>query len=122
MKLSFQNNSPIYLQLMEQIRILIISEKLLPGQRLPSVREWSIFFSVNPNTLQKALTELEGEGLVYAERTSGRFVTSDENLIDSYKMKYAKEITEKYLQNMKEIGYELSDIFSYLKESEENNG
>ncbi len=117
--MNFQNNSPIYLQLMEQIRILIISEKLLPGQRLPSVREWSIFFSVNPNTLQKALTELEGEGLVYAERTSGRFVTSDADLIESYKRKYATELTEKYLQNMREIGYEMWDVISYLNYKED---
>ncbi len=116
--MNFQNNSPIYLQLMEQIRILIISEKLLPGQRLPSVREWSIFFSVNPNTLKKALTELEGEGLVFAERTSGRFVTSDCELIESCKRKYATKLTEKYMQNMKEIGYEMADVFSYLNKSE----
>ena len=112
--MNFQNNSPIYLQLMEQIRILIISEKLLPGQRLPSVREWAISFSVNPNTLQKALTELESEGFVYAERTSGRYVTSNCELIESYKRKYAKKITQNYLQNMKEIGYEMSDVLSYL--------
>ena len=120
MNFEFENSLPIYLQIKETIRILIISEKLPSGQRLPSVREWALFFKVNPNTLQKALSELEKEGLVFTERTSGRFVTENRELIEESKRNYAKDLTKKYFQSMREIGFDQSDIFCYLEEGEDD--
>ena len=69
------NDRPIYLQLMERIQTDIVSGKYKPGEKLPSVRELALDAAVNPNTMQKALSELERIGLVYSQRTSGRFIT-----------------------------------------------
>ena len=77
----FDSGRPIYTQLLEQIRILIISGRYPAGSKLPSVRDLAAESSVNPNTMQRALAELERSGLIYSQRTSGRFVTEDEELV-----------------------------------------
>ena len=77
MVFEFNNEQPIYIQLVEQLKIKIISGKLPSGERLPSVRELALMTKVNPNTMQKALAELEETGLIYTERTNGKFVTTD---------------------------------------------
>ena len=110
----FDNERPIYVQLVEKIRIEIISGKLKLGERLPSVRELALTARVNPNTMQKALVELEEMKLVYTERTNGRFVTTDEKLIDKYKKKYAEELSNKYFSNMKDIGFDIKETIDYL--------
>ena len=112
----FDNERPIYVQLVEKLRIEIVSGKLKSGERIPSVRELALTTRVNPNTMQKALAELEAEGLVYTERTNGKFVTEDIKLIEKYKKQYADELTNKYLSNMQEIGFEESDTLNYLKQ------
>ena len=78
----FDNERPIYIQLVEKIRLEIVSGKLKSGERLPSVRELALISRVNPNTMQKALAELEDEGLIYTERTNGKFVTDNKELIE----------------------------------------
>lgn len=97
----FDNERPIYIQLVEIIRIEIVSGKFKKGQRMPSVRELALIMKVNPNTMQKALAELENEQLIYTERTNGKYVTEDEELIEKIKRKLAKEIIDNYLNNMK---------------------
>ena len=116
MGFDFDNNLPIYIQLVEQIKIHIISGTIEPGKRLPSVREWALQSKVNPNTMQKALTELEEMGLVYTERTNGKFVTDNQELIDKYKKQYANELANKFFLCMKEIGYDEKDTITYLAE------
>ena len=115
MNFEFDNNIPIYVQLVEQIKVYIISGKIKPGERLLSVRDLALEFKVNPNTVQKALVELENLKLIYTERTNGRFVTLDQELIDMYKSKYADELSCKYFFNMKNIGYDITEAISYLK-------
>ena len=88
---NFSNETPIYLQIIEKIKMQIISREYLPNDRLPSVRELSIMFEVNPNTIQKALNELEEMGLIYTERTNGKFVTENALVIDHIKNKTIKE-------------------------------
>lgn len=68
MQFEFENNIPIYIQLMEQMKLQIIAGELKPGDRIPSVRELAMVHKVNPNTMQKALSELEDAGLIYTER------------------------------------------------------
>ena len=87
MEYNFDNERPIYIQLVEMIRIDIVSNKFKKGERLPSVRELALTMKVNPNTMQKALVELEEEKLIYTERTNGKFVTDDEKLIEKTKKK-----------------------------------
>lgn len=115
MKFTFDNNIPIYIQLVEQLKIHIISGKLDPGERLPSVRELALQTKVNPNTMQKALAELEDLKLIYTERTNGKYVTKDQDLIDKLKIEYASELSQKYLSNMKDIGFTNIDVIEHLK-------
>ncbi|MBQ7828066.1 MAG: GntR family transcriptional regulator [Clostridia bacterium] len=114
MEFKFDNNTPIYIQLVEQIKINIISGKLSPGERLPSVRELALMTKVNPNTMQKALAELESSGLIYTERTNGKFVTEDSELIGKYRSEYAAEAIQKYLAAMAELGYSRDDAAQFL--------
>ena len=99
MKFDFDNNVPIYIQLVEQLKIYIISGKINSGERLPSVRELALKTKVNPNTMQKALVELEELKLVYTERTNGKYVTNDQKLIEKYK----KNMQKKYLTNIFQV-------------------
>lgn len=118
MKFVFDNNIPIYIQLVEQLKVYIISGYLKPGEKLPSVRDLAIITKVNPNTMQKALSELEDLGLIYTERTNGKFVTDDEKLIKKYKHSYAKYLMDNYLENMKKVGIDKKEAIKYLKEME----
>jgi len=110
----FDNNTPIYLQLIECLKIYIISGKLEPGKRIPSVRDLALLIKVNPNTVQKALEKLEEMKLIYTKRTNGKFVTEDFSLINKLKEEYADEITKIYFEKMQNIGFEKIDTMKYL--------
>lgn len=112
----FDNERPIYIQLVEKLRTQIVSGELKQGERIPSVRELALTARVNPNTMQKALVELENEGLVYTERTNGKFITKNEELIDSLKKELAKEKVINFLNDMKNIGIDYKDAIMYLQE------
>lgn len=116
MSFSFDNNIPIYIQLVEQLKINIISGKIKPGERLPSIRDLAMDNKVNPNTMQKALAELEEMKLIYTERTNGKYITNDNSLISKYKEEYAKKISVKYISDMKVIGYDDKQILEHLKQ------
>ena len=115
MKFEFDNNVPIYIQLVDQLKIYIISGKIKCGERLPSVRDLALQIKVNPNTMQKALAELEELKLIYTERTNGKFITDNQKLIDKYKKEYADELSNKYFFSMKNIGFDENDTIEYLK-------
>lgn len=114
MLFEFDNNIPIYIQLVRQITINIISGGLKPGERLPSVRDLANDTKVNPNTMQKALSELEETGLIYTERTNGKFVTTDTKLIEKIKNEYAEKQTREYLKNMKRLGFDVSATLEHI--------
>ena len=119
MKFTFDNNLPIYLQLVEQLKKQIIAGIIQPGSRLPSVRDLATITKVNPNTMQKALTYLEELKLIYTERTNGKFVTADKKLLDKYKEKYAHELLEEYFANMQSIGFSKLETIKYINNMEE---
>jgi len=102
---SFTPDRPIYLQLQEQIKLSIVSGLHPSGGKLPTVRDLALEAAVNPNTMQRALTELEREGLIYAQRTSGRFVTEDESVIEKMKNELALGLVDAFLEKMAAIGY-----------------
>ena len=112
----FDNERPIYIQLVERLRKEIVSGKLKAGERLPSVRELALTARVNPNTMQKALVELENEGLVYTERTNGKFVTNNKELIERIKKELAEEKINNFLNDMKNIGITYEETKIYLQE------
>ncbi len=113
----FDNERPIYLQLVEKLRIEIVSGKIKQGERLPSVRELALITKVNPNTMQKALAELEEEKLIYTERTNGKFVTDDVNLIEEVRRKLAKEKVVEYIKSMESLGISYEEAIKYLAEN-----
>lgn len=118
MNYNFDNNVPIYIQLVEELKINIISGNYELGSRIPSVRELAMEKKVNPNTMQKALTELENMGLIYTERTNGKYVTTDSELIESLKSEYASNLVSNYFDSMKRIGFSEKDAFKYIKSME----
>ena len=118
MSLNFDNNIPIYIQLSEQLKIEIISGNIAIGERLLSVRDLAFKYKVNPNTMQRAMTELEETGLIYTERTNGKFVTNDMELILKYKKEYAQNLANKFFESMCEIGFSKAEAINYLKEEE----
>ena len=95
---------PIYAQLIEQITFAIVSGEYRAGDKLPSVRDLAEEAAVNPNTMQKALSELERDGLVYTQRTAGRFITEDTDMIDEKKDQLALEQIKNFLEQMEKIG------------------
>jgi DNA-binding transcriptional regulator YhcF (GntR family) len=117
---NFDNERPIYIQLVEQLKIQIISGKLKQGERLPSVRDFSLQAKVNPNTMQKALFELEREKLIYTERTNGKYVTNDEKIVNKLKKKIINEKINDFITDMAEIGINTKEIIEYMKNSERN--
>ena len=122
MEWKFRSDLPIYSQLVEQIKLGIVSAKLLPGERLMSVRDMATEAGVNPNTMQRALQELERDGMVYSQRTAGRFVTENMQVIERAKKKLAEEQIRSFLEAMKKLGYQWEEILTLLKEKEEENG
>lgn len=115
MKFVFDNDRPIYIQLVEQLRLFILSGKLREGERLPSVRELAVIAKVNPNTMQKALVELEDDKLIYTERTNGKFVTDDKKLLKKFREELAKEKVITFVDDMKFIGFSKEEIIEYLR-------
>lgn len=111
----FNNSVPIYLQIVSEIKKQIVSGKLIPGERIPSVRELALIYKVNPNTMQKALIELEENGLIKTERTNGKFVTEDENIINKIKNDYAENLTQNYLSEMISLGITKQEIKERIK-------
>jgi len=118
----FSPDRPIYLQLQEQIKLSIVSGLHPPGGKLPAVRDFAEEAAVNPNTVQRALMELEREGLVYAQRTSGRFVTEDETVIESTKNELAMELVVVFLGKMASLGYGAREAAGLIMGKEETDG
>ena len=99
------SDRPIFIQIVERIQMEIISGKYSPGDKLPSVRDLAAVAAVNPNTMQKELTELARTGLVYSQRTSGRFITEDAKMIEELKNNLAQEQIKDFLEIMCKVGY-----------------
>ncbi len=116
---NFKDDRPIYFQIMEQIEIRIVSGFYKAGDKLPSVRDMASEAAVNPNTMQKALAELELKGLLYSQRTSGRFITEDVNMIKEMRNELATDIINEFLNNMKNIGYGEEEIIALVQKNYE---
>lgn len=113
----FENDRPIYLQIASFIERDILKGKYKVGDKLPSVREFASVADVNPNTMQKAFSELEKNNIVFSSRTSGRFVTDDEEIIQRRRVLLAKEYVDDFLIKMKEIGFDEKEITLIMEES-----
>lgn len=112
----YDTNLPIYLQLMEQIQLWIVTGRWRAGERIPGVRELALECGVNPNTMQRALSELERTGLLYSERTAGRFVTRSEERIEEIRHEMAAGLIRDFLVSMERMGYRREQILSQLNQ------
>ncbi|MDI9498661.1 MAG: GntR family transcriptional regulator [Bacillota bacterium] len=106
---SFDADRPIYQQLAHRFRERIVTGYWQPGERMASVRELALEYGVNPNTVQRALAELEREGLAIAERTSGRFITEDEQLLRTTKRQLAEEATREWAGRLRALGLDQAE-------------
>ena len=120
---NLDSSRPIYLQIIERVQMDIITGRYQPGDKLPSVRDLAQEAAVNPNTMQKALSELERSGLIYSQRTSGRFITEDKELIHQMKKELAAAEVSAFVAHMKQLGITPEEIRQLLAETieEEEN-
>ena len=120
---NLDSSRPIYLQIIERAQMDIITGRYQPGDKLPSVRDLAQEAAVNPNTMQKALSELERSGLIYSQRTSGRFITEDKELIHQMKKELAAAEVSAFVAHMKQLGISPEEIRQLLAETieEEEN-
>lgn len=114
--MNFNNERPIYLQIVELIEQDIVAGKYQPKEKLPSVREMAVQYKVNPNTMQRAFSELESRKLVYTERTNGRFVCDDGELIQTKKDQLIRNRVQTFLQSMDDLGVDEETLLIYMKE------
>ena len=111
----FDNSKPIYLQIIDKINQQIIRGKILPGNKLPSVREMAVQMGVNPNTIQRTYSELERMEIVETKRGQGTFVTENIALIEELKVRMQMDIIEAFVLNMKELGFSEEEMLSGLQ-------
>lgn len=124
MQWNLDSSRPIYLQIIERVQMDIITGRYQPGDKLPSVRDLAQEAAVNPNTMQKALSELERSGLIYSQRTSGRFITEDKELIHQMKKELAAAEVSAFVAHMKQLGItpeEIRQLLAETIEEEENH-
>lgn len=117
MKWTFTTDRPIYTQLIEQMTFAVISGEYRAGDKLPSVRDLAQEAAVNPNTMQKALAEMERQGLLYTQRTAGRYVTEDVTMIQQIKTKLAEQQTADFLAQMAKIGFTKDETIALIQQS-----
>ncbi len=115
--MDFENDKPIYIQLMDDIKAGIINESYLPGDRLPSIRDYAKDMMVNPNTGQKAYAELEQEGYIYSKRGIGYFVNEDPDTINKLKYDYLDKEINDLVDKLVSMKYEKEEIINRIKES-----
>ena len=116
MEWEFSDDTPIYLQIMNGIKLQIASGKLQPGEKIASVRDLAMEAGVNPNTMQKALSELEREGVLCSQRTAGRFVAESKTRVKGMQKEMAREQIVRFTQTMKQLGYEPKETLLLLEQ------
>ncbi|MEG1381979.1 MAG: GntR family transcriptional regulator [Ruthenibacterium sp.] len=114
-------DKPVYLQLIEQLEQAIVAGEAAAGSKLASVRELATEAGVNPNTMQKAMQELENKGLIITQRTAGRTVTEDENMIQTARKQLAQEEMVRFLEKMHHLGFTTQELIQFLQTEGEKN-
>ena len=118
MQWELRGDRPIYQQLVEKLTEQIVSGLLAAGEKVPPVRELAAQAGVNPNTMQRALAEMEREGLMFTNRTSGRYVTEDREMIEDAKRTLANRHISAFIRQMQALGYTRQEFVAMLEESE----
>lgn len=111
----FRDDKPVYMQIIDNIKLNIVSGKYAPGSKILSVREFAEKVSVNPNTMQRALSALEIEGLLFTQRNSGRYITNNIELINQTREAIAIEHVKNFLNGITALGYSREEIIELMK-------
>lgn len=114
---SFTSDRAVYLQIAERIKLSVLSGEYPPGEQIPSVRQLALEAAVNPNTVQRAFSELEQQGIILCQGTLGRFVTHDTAIIESCRQELAQRYTLKFLQDMTTLGITREQAISMIEEA-----
>jgi GntR family transcriptional regulator len=117
--LEFNNNIPIYLQVIEKIKQDIVSGKLKPGEKMPSSRDYSNELGINFNTVARVYRELESEEIVFTKRGLGTFITESNQIIEKLRYTMAKNQITAFIDGMKQLGYTKEDMIKFIET--ENN-
>lgn len=112
---TFDNNIPIYIQLIDRLNSKILSGEFSPGEKLDSIRTIADTYQVNPNTVQRALSDLEDTGLIVSKRAIGKFVTDDVRLINKIKEDHIDSEIKSLLEKLYSEGYTKEEIYNSLK-------
>lgn len=115
---SFSNEKAVYIQIAERIRNSVLSGEYPPDGQIPSVRQLALISAVNPNTVQHAFMELEGEGLIVSKGTLGRFVTDDLTVIETFRKKAARELVEEFLKSAERMSLSKAEIIKMIGEED----
>lgn len=121
MSWNLDSSRPIYAQIIEKVSFYIVSGQYQPGYKLPSVRDLATQAGVNPNTMQKALSELERENLVHSARTSGRFITEDKDMIEKMREELASTQIKEFLNKMSQMGFDYNKTIALLEKLGKEN-
>lgn len=121
MSWNLDSSRPIYAQIIEKVSLDIVSGKYQPGDKLPSVRDLAAQAGVNPNTMQKALSELERENLVHSARTNGRFITEDKAMIEKMREELASTQIKEFLNKMSQMGFDYERTITLLEKLGKEN-
>ncbi|MBR5774379.1 MAG: GntR family transcriptional regulator [Clostridia bacterium] len=116
MSWKFDKHTPVYVQIADKICAKIITGEYAPDEQIPSVRQLAYTAAVNPNTVQRALTELENEGILYSKGTLGRFVTSDQRLIAEAKHRAAKQLIADFLNEARQLSITKHELIKMIEE------
>lgn len=114
MEYEFDDKLPIYIQIINHLKKDIVSGRLKPGDKLPSVRELSSMLKVNPNTIARVYQELEREGITFTQRGMGTFIKEDSTMINEIKKEMAKEIIDGFLENMRKLGFGKEEVMKIV--------
>ncbi|MCR5735490.1 MAG: GntR family transcriptional regulator [Lachnospiraceae bacterium] len=117
MSWNLDSDRPIFMQIIEHMEFDIASGTLSPGAKVPSVRELAAEAAVNPNTMQRALSEMERKGLMHTERTSGRYITQDENLIASLRQSIASACVDGFISQTKKLGLGMEEVQKLIRDN-----
>ena len=121
MSWNLDSSRPIYAQIIEKVSFYSVSGQYQPGDKLPSVRDLATQAGVNPNTMQKALSELERENLVHSARTSGRFITEDKDMIEKMREELASTQIKEFLNKMSQMGFDYNKTIALLEKLGKEN-
>ena len=117
----FNSYEAVFVQIASRLRGEILRGKYLPDQQIPPVRQLAFEAAVNPNTMQKALTLLEDEGLLYSRGTVGRFVTTDTAVLERCRETVRKDAVRHWMEEARELGITKEELMNYIEQEGETN-